>query len=522
MYNQYQLTVTASTSGAIGGTFQITYTQLGTTYTNQPQTTTWMPWVDASTTATVSSSQSPANGYAFSSYTNNGVTMNSAQTITLVYVAGITLSPTTGNVGSTVTVTAAGMLGSHSVTATFGGVAVTLSTSTTTSAGGLSATFTVPMSTSGAKTVVLTDGTNSPTASFTVTSGVLHSVPITLTNSQSSVVPSGSQVSINVNWNTYSSYLSNPVDNYAFFDSSGNLLPSWLESASVTTTSGIGGISNTATSSVVWIEIDSQIAASGTYTCYLGFYATTSNQLSSTGYTGEAPTLSSTYAAYDNGANVFNAYFNGNTATSSFSVNSGYTLSQVTGYAGPGSTTINAIKVTGYNGQNVVFSFNKAMSNVGMIVESSFSSPNSVTPGTDTGVVGLANNAAAGSATNAVSADIGLGNSYFSQPNDVGGTFTNYNSQGTSSSSWLYGTLTYTGSIATSWSAYIAPQLYSSTGGDTGTVLSNPLSSATNLYLSQISSTSSGYPLTIYYNYMRARTYLPNGVMPAASFGSVV
>jgi hypothetical protein len=353
-----------------------------------------------------------------------------------------------------------------------------------------------------------------------VTSGVLHSVPITLTNSQSSVVPSGSQVSINVNWNTYSSYLSNPVDNYAFFDSSGNLLYSWLESASATTT---GGISNTATSSVVWVTIDSQIAASGTYTCYLGFYATTSNQLNPTGSTGEAPTLSNTYAAYDNGANVFNAYFNGNTATSSFSAYSGYTLSHATGVSGPGGTTINAIKVTGYNGNNVVFSFNKAMSNTGLIVESSFSSPNSVSPGTDTGVVGLANNAAAGSATNAVSADIGYGNAYFDQDYMSSGTETsNVNPQGTSTSSWLYATLTYTGSSATSWSAYIAPQLYSSTGGDTGTVSSNPLSSATNLYLSQISTTSSSYPLTVYYNYMRARTYLPNGVIPTASFGSFV
>jgi hypothetical protein len=375
------------------------------------------------------------------------------------------------------------------------------------------------MSTSGAKTVVLTDGTNSPTATFTVT-GILHYVQITLTNSQSSAVSSGSQVSINLNWNTYSSYLSNPVNNYAFFDSSGNLLYSWLESASATTT---GGISNTATSSVVWVTIDSQIAASGTYTCYLGFYATTSNQLSSTGYTGEAPTLSSTYGAYDNGANVFNAYFNGNTATSSFSVYSGYTLSKATGVSGPGGTTINAIKVTGYNGNNVVFSFNDAMSNTGSVVESSFSSPNSVNPGTDTGVVGLANNAAAGSVTNAVSANMGYGNSYFDQDYMSSGTLTSdVNPQGTSTSSWLYATLTYKGPSATSWSAYIAPQLYSSTGGATGTVSNNPLSSATNIYLSQISTTASGYPLSIYYNYMRARTYLPNGVMPTSSFGSVV
>jgi hypothetical protein len=84
-YHQYKITVTASPSGAIGGTFSVTYTQFGTVNTNQPQTTTWNSWADASTTATVSSPQSPYNGYAFSSYTNNPATMNSAQTITLNY-----------------------------------------------------------------------------------------------------------------------------------------------------------------------------------------------------------------------------------------------------------------------------------------------------------------------------------------------------------------------------------------------------------------------------------------------------
>jgi hypothetical protein len=333
-------------------------------------------------------------------------------------------------------------------------------------------------------------------------------------------VLSGSQVNINVDWNTYSSYLSNPVDNYAFFDSSGNVLPSWLESASATTTSGVGGASNTATSSVVWVVIDSQIPANGgTYTFYLGFYATTSNQLSSTGYTGEAPTLSNTYAAYDNGANVFNAYFNGNTATSSFSVSSGYTLTQATGIAGPGSSTINAIKVTGYGGKPV-FTFNKAMSNTALVVESSFSDPGAANPGTDTGAVGIVNNVAAASVTNAISAASGGGKDYFEQDSWINSAFSASNSQGTATANWLYASLTYTGSSATSWSAYIAPQLYSTTGGYTGTVTNNPLSSATNLYLGQISSSSSGYPITIYYNFMRARTYLPNGATPTASFGS--
>jgi hypothetical protein len=87
MYNQYQLTVTASPSGAIGGTFKITYTQLGTTYSNQQETTTWTSWADASSTATVTSYASPVNGYSFVSYTpsSGSVTMTAAETITLNY-----------------------------------------------------------------------------------------------------------------------------------------------------------------------------------------------------------------------------------------------------------------------------------------------------------------------------------------------------------------------------------------------------------------------------------------------------
>jgi hypothetical protein len=92
-YHQYSLTVTASPSGAIGGTFQVTYTQFGTTYTNQQHTTTWNSWADASTTATASSPQSPVGSYTFSSYNPSAsVTMNAAQTITLVYM---------GNLGNT-------------------------------------------------------------------------------------------------------------------------------------------------------------------------------------------------------------------------------------------------------------------------------------------------------------------------------------------------------------------------------------------------------------------------------------
>ncbi len=113
---------------------------------------------------------------------NSGTTVSSNRWVGCIATfkaAGpaVVLSPTSGNIGSLVTVTAAGMLASQSVTATLGGTAVTLSTSTTDSSGGLSATFTVPAITSGSKTFTLNDGTNSPTATFTVTAPTLTRNP---------------------------------------------------------------------------------------------------------------------------------------------------------------------------------------------------------------------------------------------------------------------------------------------------------------------------------------------------------
>src|SRR5208337_55499 len=63
--------------------------------------------------------------------------------------------------------------------------------------------------------------------------------------------------------------------------------------------------------------------------------------------TGEAPQLSSTYGQYDNGANIFLSYFNGNTNPSSFTVSPGFTLAQATGVTMPNGETGNAIQVTG-------------------------------------------------------------------------------------------------------------------------------------------------------------------------------
>ena len=76
---QYNVTVTASPDETIGGTFNVTYTQCGTTYTNVQKTTTWSNWVDANTNVTLTApeylpSDEGKNGvrYKFSYWDVNG------------------------------------------------------------------------------------------------------------------------------------------------------------------------------------------------------------------------------------------------------------------------------------------------------------------------------------------------------------------------------------------------------------------------------------------------------------------
>jgi len=103
---QYQITVTASPSTAIGGTFDVTYTQSGTTYTNVPETTAWTEWIDSGTTVTVSSPQDPINDgpdarYRFDHYDPSAsVSMTGSITITLVYVLQYNITYCQTDVGS--------------------------------------------------------------------------------------------------------------------------------------------------------------------------------------------------------------------------------------------------------------------------------------------------------------------------------------------------------------------------------------------------------------------------------------
>ena len=116
----------------------------------------------------------------------------------------------------------------------------------------------------------------------TTPEGIVHFVPITLTNSQTSATPAPFQLMITVDSATYSSYEAPELQNVEFFDSTGALIPSWLQS----------GASSGSTDTVYWLKISGGISASSSVTVYLGFAPPTTN-LFNAQTTGEAPASAS-------------------------------------------------------------------------------------------------------------------------------------------------------------------------------------------------------------------------------------
>lgn len=84
--------------------------------------------------------------------------------------AGASLSKTTGNVGTSLTVTGTGFLVNHSVTITYPSEPTTVVTTTTNASGAFSATFDAPVSVGGSHIITVTDGTNIKTLIFTMES----------------------------------------------------------------------------------------------------------------------------------------------------------------------------------------------------------------------------------------------------------------------------------------------------------------------------------------------------------------
>ena len=153
-------------------------------------------------------------------------------------------------------------------------------------------------------------------ASTTLPSGIIASVPITLTNNQSIATPSPFQQMINIHSTAYSSEEASNLQNVEFFDGTGTVIPSWLES----------GNSNISPNSIYWINLANGIPANSSITVYMGFASTTTN-LFNVQSTGEAPQLSPIYGEYDNGENVFNYYNDFGSSLSGWNTSTGVSIS---------------------------------------------------------------------------------------------------------------------------------------------------------------------------------------------------
>ncbi|MDE1871823.1 MAG: hypothetical protein KGI06_06320, partial [Candidatus Micrarchaeota archaeon] len=148
-----------------------------------------------------------------------------------------------------------------------------------------------------------------------VPSGLVTYLPITINNAQGSATQSPFQEMITVNSMNYTSIESGNLDNIEFFNMTGAVIPSWLETNNT----------NTSTGTIYWVKLTNSILGIGSdqtgiqshtnVTIFMGFAQVGTNLFSNT-MTGEAPQLSSSYAQYDTGANVFTTFYDNFAGTS--------------------------------------------------------------------------------------------------------------------------------------------------------------------------------------------------------------
>ena len=132
-----------------------------------------------------------------------------------------------------------------------------------------------------------------------ITPSVLYSVPIVIVNNGTNATPSPFDEEIMVNSSYYAAYENANLSNVFFSFSNGTTIPSWLQS----------GNSNTLSNTTYWLKLNQSIAPLGRITVYMSFLPL--GKIAFNGVsTGEAPELTSIYGYYDNGADVFNFYYN--------------------------------------------------------------------------------------------------------------------------------------------------------------------------------------------------------------------
>ena len=268
----------------------------------------------------------------------------------------------------------------------------------------------------------------------------------------------------------------------------GTIIPSWLESY-------------TSTNAIWWLKI-AAIPAGSSETVYVGF-AQASTNLFNTVNDGEAPQLSPTYAEYDDGASVFNNYWNfaGSSLPSGWavtpstasapSVNNGATISS-------GVQIETTSKIVPIQGITEMYIYLTTVGVGGML-----------------NAVDIDGNDYTASPSGWVTSSSSTGRVYYGQVLDLrnnGASNTNYQA------SWSPTSIT----VPTSASNYYLMGMSVQSNGYfwenynlEGTTTTD-IPPAGNYYLTL---GSDGASFTVYW--VRVRAYPPNGVMPSVTFGSV-
>jgi hypothetical protein len=306
-------------------------------------------------------------------------------------------------------------------------------------------------------------------------------VSLTLNNSQSTATSVPFQQMVNMSASVYKGHAASNLQNVEFFYSNGTIIPSWLESYTYSK------------NALYWLKVGS-IPASSTLTVYAGFASNTTN-LFNNKTTGEAPQLSSTYAEYDDGADVFNSYWNfagtslpsGWTSSGSVTINNGISVA----YSGYGETTTNY----GLNANQILDVYGNMPSatsgnNAGVGYANSTSFP---FPSGNGGVIWDLNNVA--EATNNAWFITGKGSSW---SGEVSLTATGYH---------IWSIYWPSSSSASGYIDYSSP--YTST----------TQIPSTNLPIGFFNNQGSQVTVGPFY-WIRIRSYPPSGVMPSVSFNT--
>ncbi|MCY0851065.1 hypothetical protein [Sulfuracidifex metallicus] len=316
----------------------------------------------------------------------------------------------------------------------------------------------------------------------------VNAYAITITNSESDPTPTPFQQLLTLN---LQGIISSPSQllNLKFYQDINHNTPlyAWIMSY----TSDLSTV-------YIWVSIPSGIPASSSITIYM--QVTNTNQYP---YTGISPYYNS---QYDNGQNVFLAYFNGYTPLSDF-----YTPNKLT------TTTVNGVQAILINGGccNLGFVYTAKPIPYQPLMVLSYAIDLGNQPGgltADNGIAGLTNGTDT-SSLDAISVNMGCNSTFFSMDYfENGSEYRCNNSQGAPVSELVYGQLQFN---ENSWSGSISPTFGS--GGYSGSLDFNPLSGSSQLYLGVIGGVNSGAQWQTAYIWMFASAYPPNGVMPSNS-----